>query len=444
MTTTTVKPTATTAPTKPRTDQGKRSSLAGFFGGALEYYDMYIYASASALVFSRVFFPDAGATGLLLSLATYGVAYLARPLGGFLAGHFGDRLGRRNVMIATLLVMGVATFLIGCLPAYDSIGILAPTLLVVLRLLQGLSVGGEAAGSTSLTLEHAPEGRRGLYTSWMINGIWVGYILATFAFLAVAALPEEQMLAWGWRVPFWFSAVIVVFGLILRRTIEEPEVFVERKAQEKVVKVPVGELLRHQPRDVVRVIFAAFLIVISSVVPVYGLTYATNVVGIEPSVMLWTAIFGYATALVTQPLFATLSDRIGRKPVLIGGNLVGAVSVWQFFWAVGEANVPMIYLGMFLCITVAFGATNAVYPVFFSEMFNVKFRVSGMAIGLQLGIVLTGFSPTIIQAVSSANGNAWWPAAALTTFACVVSAIAVATARETYKVPLEQLGSRHV
>ncbi|GAA1621318.1 MFS transporter [Georgenia ruanii] len=445
MTTTSVKPPVSPSRRRTRgTNQGKRSSLAGFFGGALEYYDMYIYASASALVFSQVFFPDAGATGLLLSLATYGVAYLARPLGGFLAGHFGDRLGRRNVMIATLLVMGVATFLIGCLPAYDSVGILAPILLVALRLLQGLSVGGEAAGSTSLTLEHAPEGRRGLYTSWMINGIWVGYILATLAFLAVAAMPDEQLLSWGWRVPFWFSAVIVVFGLVLRRTIEDPEVFVETKEKETVSRVPVGELLRHQPLDVVRVIFAAFLIVISSVVPVYGLTYATHIVGIEASVMLWTAIFGYATALVTQPLFAKLSDNIGRKPVLIAGNLVGAVAVWEFFWAVGQANVPMIYLGMFLCITIAFGATNAVYPVFFSEMFNVKFRVSGMAIGLQLGIVLTGFSPSIIQAVSSANDDAWWPAAALTTVACVISAIAVATARETYKVPLDQLGARHV
>lgn len=422
-------------------NQAKRSSLAGFFGGALEYYDMYIYASASALVFSRVFFPDAGATGLLLSLSTYGVAYLARPLGGFLAGHYGDRLGRRNVMIATLMVMGIATFLIGCLPSHDSIGILAPILLVVLRLLQGLSVGGEAAGSTSLTLEHAPEGKRGLYTSWMINGIWVGYILATLAFLAVAALPKDQLLAWGWRVPFLFSAVIVVFGLIIRRTVEDPKVFVEKKADNEVSRAPISELLKHQPLDVVRVIFAALLIVISSVVPVYGLSYATNVVGIPSSVMLWAAIFGYATALVTQPLFARLSDRIGRKPLLIVGNVIGALSVWPFFWAVGNANIPMIFVGMFLCITVGFGSTNAVYPVFFSELFNVKFRVSGMAIGLQIGIVLSGFAPSIIQVLSSANGNAWWPACLFTSAACIISAIAVSTARETYKVPLDQLGS---
>lgn len=436
--------TSITVASPSRSNQAKRSSLAGFFGSVLEYYDMYIYASASALVFSRVFFPDSGATGLLLSLATYGVAYLARPLGGFLAGHFGDRFGRRNVMIATLLVMGIATFLIGCLPSHDSIGIWAPIILVVLRLCQGLSVGGELSGAASLTVEHAPEGRRGLYTSWLVSGIWAGYILATLAFIGVAALPEDQLLAWGWRVPFLASAVIVVVGLIIRRTIEDPEVFTEKKEREGPVRAPIGVLLRHQPLDVVRVIFAAFLIVISSTVPVYGLTYATNVVGIDASTMLWAAVFGYATAFFTQPLFAAVSDRIGRKPVLIAGNLIGAVAVWQFFWAVGEASIPMIYLGVFLCITIAFACTNAVYPVFFAEMFNVKFRVSGMAIGLQLGIVITGFSPTIIQAMSAANDNAWWPAAALTTVACLISVIAILTARETHKVPLDQLGSRAV
>ncbi|GAA5035714.1 MFS transporter [Microbacterium fluvii] len=423
-----------------RGDQGKRASVAGFVGSALEYYDMYIYASASALVFTRVFFPDAGATGLLLSLGTYGVAYLARPLGGFLAGHFGDRHGRRNIMILTLLVMGIATFLIGCLPSYDSVGVWAPIMLIALRLFQGLSVGGEASGATSLTLEHAPEGRRGLYTSWMVTGIWAGYILATLAFIGVAALPEDAIYSWGWRVPFWASAVIVVVGVIIRRSLTDPEAFVEQKEQGAIAKVPLGEVLRHQPGDVVRVIFAAFLIVISSVVPVYGLSYATAVVGIPSTTMLWAVVFGYATAMVTQPLFALLSDKIGRKPVLIGGNLFGALAVWEFFWAVGSANVPMIYLGVFLCITIAFAATNAVYPVFFSEMFNVRFRVSGMAVGLQLGLVLTGFSPTIIQAVSSANAGAWWPAAAFTTAACVISSIAILTARETYRVPLRDLG----
>lgn len=429
-----------TASMRPPGNQAKRASLAGFVGSALEYYDMYIYASASALVFARVFFPDAGATGLLFALGLYGVAYLARPLGGFLAGHLGDRFGRRNIMIATLLVMGVATFLIGCLPTYDAVGIIAPISLVLLRLCQGLSVGGELAGASSLTLEHAPARSRALYTSWAINGIWVGYILATVAFLAVAAMPDAALVAWGWRVPFLVSAVLLVVGLIIRRTVRDTEAFTAEKKSGEIAKVPLGEVLKRQPADLVRVILSALLLVISTTVPVYGLTYATNVVGIDADTMLWAVMFGYVIALVTQPLMAHLSDRIGRKPVLIGGNLLGAASVWLFFWAVGEANVLWIFIGMFLSISIAFGATNAVYPSFFSEMFNTRYRVTGMAVGLQLGLVLTGFSPLIIQAISSAVGDAWWPAAALTTFACVVSAIAVATARETYRTPLDQLG----
>ena len=429
-----------TASTRQPGNQGKRSSLAGFIGSALEYYDMYIYASASALVFSRVFFPDAGATGLLYSLGLYGVAYLARPLGGFLAGHLGDKFGRRNIMILTLLVMGIATFLIGCLPSFDTVGILAPTMLIVLRLCQGLSVGGELAGASSLTLEHAPANHRALYTSWAINGIWVGYILATLAFIGVAALPEEQLLSWGWRVPFWASALILVVGLIIRRTVRDPEAFTDEKEQGQIAKVPLGEVLKHQPWDVVRVIFAAFLVVISSTVPVYGLTYATNVVGIPSQNMLWAVIAGYVVALVTQPLMANLSDRIGRKPVLIGGNIFGAAAAWLFFWAVGEANIPMIFVGMILCISIGFAATNSVYPSYFSELFNTRYRVTGMAVGLQLGLVLTGFSPVIIQAISSANDNAWWPAALFTSIACIISAIAISTGRETYKTPLDQLG----
>lgn len=421
-------------------NQSKRASLAGFIGSALEYYDMYIYASASALVFARVFFPDAGATGLLYSLGLYGVAYLARPLGGFIAGHLGDRFGRRNIMILTLLVMGIATFLIGCLPSYDTVGVLAPAMLVLLRLFQGLSVGGELAGATSLTLEHAPANRRSLYTSWAVNGIWVGYILATFAFIGVAALPDDQLVSWGWRVPFWFSALILVVGLIIRSTVRDTEAFVMEKESGTTAKVPLGEVLRHQPWDVVRLIFAALLLVISTTVPVYGLTYATNVVGIDAGVMLWVVIVGYVVALLTQPLMAALADRIGRKPVLIGGNLFGGASVWLFFWAVGEANIPLIFLGVLLTISIAFAATNAVYPSYFAELFNVRYRVTGMAVGLQLGLVLTGFSPVIIQAVSAANDNAWWPAAAYTTVACIISAVAIASGRETYKTPLDELG----
>lgn len=431
-----------TASVRPPGNQAKRSSVAGFVGSALEYYDMYIYASASALVFSRIFFPDAGATGLLYSLGLYGVAYIARPFGGFLAGHLGDRIGRRNIMILTLLLMGISTFLIGCLPSYDTIGILAPTMLVVLRLAQGISVGGELSSATALTLEHAPANRRALYTSWAINGLGAGYLLATVVFIGISAMPEEMMLAWGWRLPFWFSAVLLVVGLVIRRTVRDTEAFTETKEYEGVVKVPLSEVLKKQPWDLVRVVLASLLLVISTTVPVYGLTYATNTAGIDASIMLWVVLFGYTISLATQPLLAYVADRIGRKPVLIAGNLLGASAVWLFFWAIGEHNVPMMFLGMFLTIGFGFAGVNGVYPSFFSEMFSTRYRVTGMAVGLQLGLVLTGFSPLIIQALSTANGDAWWPAALLTSIALLISTVTIATARETYRTPLDSLGAK--
>ena len=264
--------------------------------------------------------------------------------------------------------------------------------------------------------------------------------MATVVFIGIAAMPEDVLLSWGWRLPFWFSAVLMVVGLIVRRTVRDTDAFTEQKEHEGVVRVPLGEVLRKQPLDLVRVILASLLLVISTTVPVYGLTYATNTAGVEASTMLWVVMFGYAISLVTQPLLASLSDRIGRKPVLIAGNLLGAVAVWLFFWAIGAHNVPMMFVGMFLTIGFGYAGVNGVYPSFFAEMFSTRYRVTGMAVGLQIGLVLTGFSPLIIQALSSANGDAWWPAAALTSIALLVSTVTIATARETFRTPLDELG----
>ncbi len=417
--------------------QAKRATVAAFIGTALEYYDLYIYASASALVFSTVFFPDSGTKGLLLAFSTYGVAYLARPLGGFLAGHFGDRLGRRNVLLAILLVMGGATFAIGCLPSYNQIGIWAPVLLVVFRVMQGLSAGGELSSSCSLTAEHAPPGRRGLYTSLSATGSTFGYLLATLAFLGVAALPKEDMLSWGWRIPFLSSLLIVLVGIFVRWWIREPEVFTQQK-ETSVSRIPLMDVLRERPGDFLRVILSALQIVISVIVPVYGLTYATHVAGIPSSTMLDVVAVSYLIALVFHPLGGWLSDKIGRKPVLIIANVIGALAVWPFFWAVANSNLPMIYFGMILSFSVAWGLINGVYPLFYSELFSTRFRVTGVAVGLQIGLILTGFSPLIAQALSSSNGNAWWPVALVSAGCSIVAAFIISTTRETYDRPLAE------
>jgi MFS family permease len=420
-------------------NHGKRSAIAGFFGGMLEYYDMSIYASASSLVFARIFFPDAGASALLLSLATFGIAYLARPLGGLVAGYFGDRFGRRNVLIGTLLTMGIATFLIGCLPSYSAIGMAAPAMLVALRLIQGLSVGGELSGSVCLTLEHAPDNKRALYTSWQVNGIWVGYIVASFAFVLVGTLPTDQLLAWGWRIPFWSSAVIVIVGLVIRRAIQEPEIFTEAKSTGTVAKVPLRDLIKFQGVDVLRILLIALLISFGNIIMVFGLAYASSTVKIPSSTMLMVLIIGYVGCLVVQPIAAIVSDKIGRRPVLITGNLLAIPAVWLYFCAISTANIPLIILATILTLSIAFGMINVVHPVFFAETFNVKFRVTGMAVGLQLGAVISGFAPTIAQALAGAEGI-WWPACVFASVATLVSAVTVYFSRETARTPLGELG----
>ena len=223
----------------------KKAALASWVGSVLEYYDFFIYGTAAALVFGKVFFPESDpATATLLSLATYGVGYVARPVGAFFMGHIGDKYGRKRVLLLTVSLMGTATFLVGCLPTYDQIGIWAPVLLVALRLLQGLSASGEQSGANSLSLEHAPEHRRGFFTSFTLGGTQAGLIIATAVFLPIGAMPEEQLLSWGWRIPFWLSAIVVVVGLLIRRRLEEPPAFREEAANAAVARVPTAVLFR--------------------------------------------------------------------------------------------------------------------------------------------------------------------------------------------------------
>ncbi|TDV54222.1 MFS transporter [Actinophytocola oryzae] len=434
--------TTTPAPVRKR-NQGTRAALASFLGATLEYYDLYIYASAAALIFDRVFFAAAGDGAVLLSLATFGLAYVARPLGAVLLGHVGDRFGRRRALVGSLLLMGAATFVIGCLPTYAAVGNLAPWLLVACRFLQGISVGGEAAGATALTLEHAPPGRRAFFTSWTVNGILAGFILASLVFIPISNMPEDALMTWGWRIPFWSSLLIAVVAFAIRRTLVEPEVFTEATTEPvRKPRIPVAELLSTHRGDVVRVALCALWVVASSTIPVWGLSYATRTVGIGTDTMLWVVIFGYAAGLVFQPLFARLSDRVGRRPVFIAGNLGVALTCLLYFDALARADIPMVYLGIFLSLSVFYSAANATYPAFFAEMFGVRVRFSGMAIGIQVGLVLSGFAPALVGYWVAESGGSWAPAAWLTITTALVASAAAFTARETHRTPLRDLGRR--
>ena len=420
----------------------KKAALASWIGSALEYYDFFIYGTAAALVFGKIFFPsDNPATGILLALATFGVGYVARPVGAFVLGHVGDKFGRRTVLIFTLIFMGASTFLVGCLPPYSEIGVWAPILLVMLRLAQGFSASGEQAGANSLTLEHAPPHRRAYYTSFTLSGTQAGLIIATAVFLPVSRLPEDQLLSWGWRIPFWLSIVVVAVGYIIRRTLDETPAFKEEQQRQNVPKAPLAVLFQHYTPEVLRVVLAALVSIVSTVFGIYALSYAVNTLKIDRTTMLWVAILTNIVALIAIPLWAMLADRVGRKPVFIFGALVSGLLMFAYLWAISQTNIPLVFVFAVLMSGIVYSASNGVWPSLYGEMFDTRVRLSGMAIGTQIGFALAGFAPAIASAVQGTGPNAWVPVALLTFVVCVIASIAAWTARETHKVPMHDLGN---
>lgn len=425
-----------------RLKRARKAALAAFLGGALEYYDFFIYATAASLIFSQIFFPAGDPTvALIQSFAIFGVGYVFRPLGAFVFGHLGDRIGRKNTLVMTLVLMGAATFLIGVLPDFRTAGYWAPILLVLMRILQGLSAGGETAGASALTMEESPVGRRGFFPSFAMSGISAGIVLASLAFLPVAAMSEEARLSWGWRVPFWLSLIVLVVAYLVRRSLEEPEVFEEKAEHHDLVKLPFAEMFRTHPAQFFQVTLMSFQTVTNTFMQSFGLAYATQVVGIPAATMLWVSVCGNLLAVFTQPLMAGFSDRIGRKPMFIGGVTGSAVLIFLYFNVISTGNIPMIFVMSTLITAGTYAMSNAVYPGWFPELFNVRVRYSGMAIGLQIGILCAGFTPTLGTALVGGDPANWGPAAWIVAGSSIVATIGALWARETYRTPLEQLGN---
>ncbi|MFJ1805885.1 MULTISPECIES: MFS transporter [unclassified Streptomyces] len=424
--------------------QPRKAAMAAWIGSALEYYDFFIYGSAAALIFPKVFFDESDpATATLLSLATFGVAYAARPVGALFLGHFGDRVGRKKIMVFTLILMGVSTFLIGCLPTRAQVGTLAPALLVLCRVLQGISAAGEQASANSMTLEHAPSERRGFFTSFTLSGTQGGQLLATLVFIPIAALPEEQLLSWGWRVPFWLSIAVAVAGYVIRRKLEETPAFAAQQATGEVVKLPLVVLLRDHWADVLRVVAGALVASVSTIFTVWALAYATSdSVGMSRTSMLWVGALANVVALAAIPAWATLSDRIGRRPVYLIGASGSAVMMFAYLWAISTGSYPLILLLGIATFGVVYSAANGVWPSFYGEMFSTRVRLSGMAIGTQIGFAVAGFAVTFAAQIAGPDGDGWSSVALFTAALCVPPVIAALSARETAKIPTEQLGAR--
>ncbi|MVU80650.1 MFS transporter [Nocardia sp. ET3-3] len=434
-------PPSSTAPKTPR-----KAAASGWIGSALEYYDFFVYAQAAALVFPNIFFPKGNPTiGILVSLATFGVGYVARPVGAFVLGHWGDRRGRKNVLVLCMIVMGLSTFLVALLPTYHSVGYLAPVLLVVLRLIQGFAVGGEMSGASAMIVEHAPFGRRGFFASFTLQGTQAGQLLAAAAFLPMAALlPADAFQSWGWRIPFLLSFFVLLAGYLIRRGVDETPAFQAQQDQPEAVKAPIVEAVRDSGSNMLRVVCMALMNAIPTAATVFGATYATNAsygVGMSKTGFLWISVVGNAVAVLLIPFVGDLSDRIGRRPCIIVGSLGSGALSFAYLWAISQNNLALTFVLAILMWGLVYQGYNAVFPAFYQELFPTRTRVTGFAVSQNIGTMITAFLPTVYALVAPPHANVPLIVGAFTFGCAALAAIAAFTAPETYRVPLEDLGT---
>ena len=382
----------------------KKAAASGWIGSALEYYDFFIYAQAAALVFPNIFFPsDNPQVAIVAAFATFGVGYVARPIGAFVLGHWGDTHGRKNVLVLCMLLMGVSTFLVALLPTYDAVGVIAPAMLVFLRLVQGFAVGGEISGASAMILEHAPFGRRGYFGSFTLQGVQAGQIIAAAVFLPLSAvMSPDAFQSWGWRIPFLLSVVVVIAGYIIRRRVDETPAFVEESEHGEVPAAPIVMAVRENGIDMLRVVCMALMNAIPTAVTVFGATFATSAsygVGLTTTNYLWISVAGNVVAVILIPFVGNLTDRIGRRPVMIVGCLASGILAYPYLYFVAEGNLVMSFLFAMLMWGVVYQGYNAVFPSFYQELFPTKTRVTAFAVSQNIGTLITAFLPAIYAAI---------------------------------------------
>jgi MFS family permease len=428
------------------THQSKKAAASGWIGSALEYYDFFIYATAASLIFPQVFFPSADPTvAIVASLATYGVGYVARPIGAFVLGHLGDTHGRKQVLLVCMFMMGFSTMAVGVLPTYQQVGILAPVLLVALRLIQGFAVAGEISGASSMILEHAPFGRRGFFASFSLQGVQAGQIFAAAVFLPLAHfMPRNTFMAWGWRIPFLLSVLVIIAGYIIRREVAETPAFAEEGEHGEIPKSPIAQAFALSSGDMLRVVCMALMNVIPVVATIFGAAYAVQPaygIGFRPDIYLWIPVVGNVLAVLVIPYVGNLSDRIGRRPPIIVGALGSGLLAFAYLYAISIANIPLAIGTSLLMWGVVYQGYNAVFPSFYPELFQTRTRVSAMAIAQNVGTTITALLPAMFAAVAPpGSANIPLTIGAITFGVTVLAAAAAWSARETYRVHLNDLG----
>jgi MFS transporter, MHS family, shikimate and dehydroshikimate transport protein len=426
-----------------RADVGRRRPIrqvafASFIGTAVEWYDFFVYGTAAALVFPKLFFPRFDPlAGTLASFATFGVGFFARPIGGAVFGHLGDRIGRKSMLVTTLLLMGGATFLIGLLPTFEQIGVMAPILLVTLRFAQGIAVGGEWGGATLMAFEHAPEEHRNFYASWPQLGVPAGLILSTGVFAAFSSLPETQFFAWGWRVAFLLSIALIVVGVVIRLRVAESPVFSRVKERGVGSKAPLLEVLRDHRLALVLAIGVVFVSISGFyIVTTFSLSYLTKQLGVPRSVALVGNVLFSVSEAVSILIFARLADRVGKHRVAIWSAVFIVLFSYPFFWLLSTRAPALIWLAM--CVQAFIGsALYGITGAILAELFIARVRCSGISLGYQIAGMLGGApAPIIATYLIHWSGGATWSVATYLAASSLITLVAVIVASHKKSVAI--------
>ena len=415
--------------------------FASVIGTIVEWYDFLIYGTAAALVFNKLFFPTLDPlAGTLAAFASYAVGFAARPLGGAIFGHYGDRLGRKSMLTLTMLIMGAGTFLIGCLPTYASIGIWAPILLVALRLLQGIGIGGEWGGAVLMVIEHAPENRRGLYGSLVQVGFPAGIAASTGTFLWLSRMPEADFLSWGWRVPFLASAILIAVGLFIRLRLAETPAFKRIKDEAEIARMPVLEVLTGQTRN----FLIAVGIKVSEVAWVYVLTvfsivYATKTLGLSRELILYAILLAAILEFATMPFFGWLSDIVGRRPMYLVGATLSILVAFPLFWLLDTKDPTIVVLSIAVVMSLTHASMFGPQAAFMPELFGTKLRYSGASLGCQIAAAISGGLAPVIATGLLAWAGATWPISIYLIILGLITIAATLAAAETRHLDIARL-----
>ena len=430
------------APETEKTSGLKKIVAASMVGTVVEWYEFFLYATAASLIFGAYFFPNAGTEldGIIAAFLTYAVGFIARPLGGIVFGQIGDRLGRKHTLQVTIILVGVATFLMGCLPGFNAIGYWAPALLVLLRFIQGFAVGGEWGGAVLLVAEHSPDRSRGFWSSWPQAAVPVGNLLATLVLLGMSwILPADQFLGWGWRVAFWVSAIVVIIGYYIRTHVSEAPIFLEARAQveaDKAAGYGVLEVVKKYPRGIFGAMGLRFAEnILYYIIVSFTIVYLKTVHEYDTSQLLLALLVAHAIHFVVIPQAGRLSDRFGRRPVYLAGAVLGALWAFLAFPMFDTLN-PLIIIAA-VSIGLCFHALMyAGQPAIMAEMFPTRMRYSGVSLGYQVTSIIAGSLAPIIATALLQEFSSWVPVAVYVAIACAITAVAVITLRETKGISL--------